>query len=101
MESDLESGSDLLRELNFNSDDEPPSPQAGDVTVVSPDGCVTKTIVSLGKASFVYFLSKFLVSATVSSPLISSRSPLWGACYLLSVSFDSVFSLVVDSVELA
>ncbi|EPR64693.1 hypothetical protein TGDOM2_271430 [Toxoplasma gondii GAB2-2007-GAL-DOM2] len=49
MESDLESGSDLLRELNFNSDDEPPSPQAGDVTVVSPDGCVTKTIVSLGK----------------------------------------------------
>ncbi|CBZ53767.1 conserved hypothetical protein [Neospora caninum Liverpool] len=31
MESDFESGSDLPPELNFNSDDEPPCPQAGDV----------------------------------------------------------------------
>nr|CEL67759.1 TPA: hypothetical protein BN1204_035480 [Neospora caninum Liverpool] len=44
MESDFESGSDLPPELNFNSDDEPPCPQAGDVAVVSPDGSVTKTL---------------------------------------------------------
>ncbi|PFH37305.1 hypothetical protein BESB_037630 [Besnoitia besnoiti] len=49
MESDLESGSDLPPELNFNSDDEPPCPRAGDVAFVSPQGDVRKTILSLGQ----------------------------------------------------
>ncbi|PHJ20508.1 hypothetical protein CSUI_005658, partial [Cystoisospora suis] len=36
-------------ELQFNSDDEPPCPYTGEVTVISPDADVFKTILALGE----------------------------------------------------
>lgn len=39
----------FVAELQFNSDDEPPCPYTGEVTVVSPDGDVLKTTLALGE----------------------------------------------------